>query len=341
MAIAEARVKVAILSSWRGTGRINWRDSLAQIEHDKLVLKYLRMGEVVGEDVFPLSTLQDLSIQVPDQFKLNPEKEHFGLKFYIPTRGEIRVILTIGENLLIYDEKKFKEFVHKIFEVLINGKTVWFQLARVVGGAINMESKWESGKLRIVSVKSARRGVTERNIVVLNQDMQPIPFFSDVEDLDIEEIDFEGKKVRAWKIKHFYIDQTVTSYMYIPEKSTQLYILRYLLRYIPSYFEFIMKIANEFPTLQAEFQEVMEKELKELESLDEIEKQILMALYSGINPLEIHQFLGLSEKEIEEIYDRMIDKGLLKIVMIRKIVDLTRDGRKIVNKLIKYGLATM
>jgi len=102
-----------------------------------------------------------------------------------------------------------------------------------------------------------------------------------------------------------------------------------------------MKVSKEFPTLQAEFKEVMEKELKELESLDETEKQILMALYSGLNPLEIHQFLGLSEREIEEIYDRMIDKGLLKIVMIRKVVDLTREGRKIVNKLIEYGLVSM
>ena len=341
MSVTEVRLKAAIISSWKGTGKVNWRDALGVIHNDRIVLKYLRMGEVAGEDSFPFSTLSDLATNIPDGYKLNPEKEHFGLKFYVPGRGDLTLILTIGDNLLIYDEKKFKEFIHSIFEILINGKAVKIQLARIKGGALNMESTWQDGSLRIISIKSAKKGRTERNIVVLDEDRKPIPIFSDVEDLDLEEVELNDKKIQAWKIKHFYINETVTSYLYIPEKKTRLFILRYLLKYIPSYFEFIMKVSKEFPTLQSEFKEVMEKELKELQSLDELEKQILMALYSGLNPLEVHQFLGLEEREIEEIYDKMIDKGLLKIVMIRKVVDLTREGRKIVNKLIEYGLVSM
>ncbi|AEC52056.1 hypothetical protein PNA2_1141 [Pyrococcus sp. NA2] len=340
MPIFEARVKVGISSSWV-TSKVSWRDALAQIESDRIVIKYLRMGEVIGEDSYPFSALTDLAVRIPDEIKLNPEKDHFGLKFYIPGRGELLVIFTIEENLLIYDEKKFNEFVHKVFEVLINGKSVMLQLARIVGGAINMESKWEEGWLRVVRVKSARTQRTERSIVVITKDKRPVSIFSDLEDIEIEEVDMNGKKVKAWKIRHFHIDQSVTSYLYIPDKKVQLFVLRYLLKYNPTMLEFIMKISDDFPTLKSEFQEIMEKELKELESLDEMEKQILVALYSGINPLELHQFLGLSEKEIEEIYDRMIDKGLLKIVMIRKIVDLTNEGRKIVNKLLKYGLVSM
>ncbi|ACJ16692.1 hypothetical protein TON_1204 [Thermococcus onnurineus NA1] len=341
MAVAEARVKTAIISSWKGSAGVDWRDAIGIIQNDRLILRYLRMGEIVGEDNFPFSSLSDLSVNVPDNYKLNPEKEHFGMKFYIPGRGELTLILTIGDNLLIYDENKFREFIHTIFEILINGKAVKLLLARVKGGAINMEPQWQDGSLRIVSIKSAKRGKTERNVVVLDPDRKPIPIFSDVEDMDVEEIDMNGKKVEAWKIKHFYVNETIISYLYIPEKKTRLYVLRYLLKYIPGYFEFIMRVSKEFPMLQTEFREVMEKELKELESLDEMEKQILMALYSGLNPLEVHQFLGLDEREIEEIYDRMIDKGLLKIVMIRKVVDLTRDGRKIVNKLMEYGLMAM
>ncbi|NJE62586.1 CheF family chemotaxis protein [Thermococcus sp. 21S7] len=341
MAVTEVRLKAAIISSWKGTGRVNWRDAIGVIQNDKIVLRYLRMGEVSGEDTFPFSALSDLAVNVPDGYKLNPEKEHFGMRFYVPGRGDLTLILTIGENLLIYDEKKFREFIHSIFETLINGKAVKIQLARIKGGALNMESRWQDGSLRIISIKSAKRGRTERNIVVLDEDRKPIPVFSDVEDLDTEEVELNGKKVQAWKVKHFYVDETVTSYLVIPEKKTRLFVLRYLLKYLPSYFEFIMKVSKEFPSLQSEFKEVMEKELKELQSLDEVEKQILMALYSGLNPLEVHQFLGLDEREIEEIYDKMIDKGLLKIVMIRKVVNLTREGRKIVNKLIEYGLVSM
>jgi len=341
MPIAETRVKVSVQSSWAGKGRIHGRDALAQIEHNRLILRYLKMGEVVGEETFPLSHLEDIAIKLPDNFKLNPEKEHFGMKFYIPVRGELTIVFTIGENLLIYDENKFKEFIHKIFEVLINGKHVKVQLARIRGGALNMESKWQDGSLRIVAVRSARKRRTERSIVVIDEDRRPIPIFSDVEDLEEEDVEVNGKKIAAWKIKHFYENESVVSYLHVPEKKTRLYILRYLLKYRPEYAEFLMKAAEEFPTIKTEFQEEIERELKELGGLDETEKQILMALYSGVGPLEVHEFLGLSEKEIEEIYDRLIDKGILKIVMIRKVVDLTRDGRKIVNKLVKYGMGMM
>ncbi|AEH25217.1 CheF family chemotaxis protein [Pyrococcus yayanosii] len=341
MPIAEVRVKAAIQTSWRTLSKASWRDAIAQLESDRLVLKYIKMGEVVGEDTFPFSALTDIAVQIPDDMKLNPEKDHFGMKFYFPTRGEVLLILTIEENLLIYDEKKFKEFTHKVFETLINGKPAMVQVARIVGGAINMESTWQQGWLRVVTVKSARTQRKERSIIVITEEKKPVSIFSDIEDIEIEEVEMNGKKVRAWKIRHFYIDQSVTSYLYIPDKQTQLFVLRYLLTYVPNYLEFIMKISDEFPTLKAEFQEVIERELKELEALDDTEKQILVALYSGINPLELHQFLGVSEKEIEEIYDRMIDKGLLKIIMIRKVVDLTSEGRKIVNKLLKYGLVSM
>ncbi len=66
-----------------------------------------------------------------------------------------------------------------------------------------------------------------------------------------------------------------------------------------------------------------------------------MALYSGMDPLTLHEMFGISEKELEDIYDRLMDKGLLKLVMIRKVVDLTREGRKLVNKMMKYGIGMM
>ncbi len=336
MPIATARVKVAVQSAWKGSARINWKDALAYLERDRLGIKYLRMGEVVGEDVFPFSALEDLAIKIPDELKLDPELPHFGLKFYLPS-GEKTVVLTIGKNMLIYDEAAFKQFVHKIFEVLINGAPVKLLLARMRGGALNMEAKWEDGTLKIVTVRSIRKGRKEMNIIVL-VDGRPVSLFADMEDLDVEEIDMGDKKVKAWKIKHFYENESVVSYLFIEDKKIRLYILRYLLTYRRDYLELLIKAAEEFPSIKAEFQEELERELKELGGLDEIEQQVLMALYSGMDPLTLHEMFGISEKELEEIYDRLIDKGLLKLVMIRKVVELTREGRKLVNKLMKYGM---
>ncbi|WP_048151466.1 CheF family chemotaxis protein [Palaeococcus ferrophilus] len=339
MPIAQVRVKAAVQSTWKGSTSVRWKEGLAYIEHDRIGVKYLRMGEVVGEDTFPFSALADLSIKVPDELKSDPELPHFGLKFYLPS-GEKTLILTIGKNMLIYDEDAFKKFVHKIFEVLINGASVKLLLARMRGGALNMEAKWESGTLKIVVVRSVRKRRKERNIIVLVEG-RPVSLFADMEDLDVEEIEMGDKKVEAWKIKHFYENESVVSYLLVEEKKVRLYILRYLLTYRKDYLELLMKVAEEFPTIKSEFQEELERELKELGGLDEMEQQVLMALYSGMDPLSLNEMFGISEKELEEIYDRLMDKGLLKLVMIRKVVDLTRDGRKLVNKMMKYGMGMM
>lgn len=342
MAIGTTRVKVAIHSSWKGRSKINWRDAIAVIEYERLVIKYITMGEVVGEDTFSFSALTDVGIKIPGGIKLDPEQEHFGLKFYLETRGEVTVILTIGKNLLIYDEARFRDFIHKLFEVLIDSVPVKIELARIRGGALNMETKWLDGNLKILSYKSPKTGKREINIVITTQETPPIPIFSDMEDLEIEEVEMNGKPVSAWKIKHFYDGESVVSYLYIPEKKVKLYILRYLLKYGGgNILELLLKAAEEFPNIKMEFQEELERELKELDELDEMEKQLLMALYSGVDPLEAHEFLGISERELEDIYDRLIDKGILKIVRIRKVVDLTKNGKKIVNKLVKYGMGML
>jgi len=339
MPIAQVRVKAAVHSGWKGEGQIRWKDALAYVEYDRIGLKYLKMGQVVSEEVFPFAELEDLSIRVPDEFKMDPELPHFGLKFYTPS-GEKTLVLTIGKNILIYDESAFKAFIHRIFEVLINGAHVKLLLARIRGGALNMNAKWEEGTLKIVVVRSVLKRRKERNIIIIING-KPVSIFADMEDLDLEEIEIEGKKVQVWKIKHFYENESVVSYLLIENKKIRLYILRYLLTYRRDYLEMLLKVAEEFPVIKAEFREELERELRELGGLDEMEQQVLMALYSGVDPLTLHEMFGISEKELEDIYDRLIDKGLLKLVMIRKVVELTREGRKLVNKMMKYGMGVM
>lgn len=66
-----------------------------------------------------------------------------------------------------------------------------------------------------------------------------------------------------------------------------------------------------------------------------------MVFYFGMDFFIFYEMFGISEKEIEDIYDCLIDKGFFKLVMIRKVVDLIRDGRKFVNKFMKYNMGVM
>lgn len=63
--------------------------------------------------------------------------------------------------------------------------------------------------------------------------------------------------------------------------------------------------------------------------LDEAESDVLMALYSGVDPFKVHEFVGLEPERVDEIYDDLIEEGLLTNVRTRREVTLKPRGRVI------------
>ncbi|AGN00421.1 che operon protein [Salinarchaeum sp. Harcht-Bsk1] len=59
------------------------------------------------------------------------------------------------------------------------------------------------------------------------------------------------------------------------------------------------------------------------------EKQVLMALHSGVSPFEIPDFVGMEVDRVEEIYERLVELDALNEVRMRREVELTARGRKI------------
>lgn len=75
--------------------------------------------------------------------------------------------------------------------------------------------------------------------------------------------------------------------------------------------------------------------LEETESaveLNETERRVLVALYSGVSPFDIPDFLDEDIDKIEEIYERLIEAGVLDEVRVRREVDLTTRGRNIASE---------
>lgn len=66
--------------------------------------------------------------------------------------------------------------------------------------------------------------------------------------------------------------------------------------------------------------------------LDGKEQQVLMALYSGVSPFEIPEFVGLEIEEVEEIYERLIELEVLDEVRKRREVTLTTRGRNLASE---------
>lgn len=59
------------------------------------------------------------------------------------------------------------------------------------------------------------------------------------------------------------------------------------------------------------------------------ENQVLMALYSGISPFKIPDFVDMDIDEVEAVYDRLMEADILEPVRTRREVQLEARGRSI------------
>lgn len=66
--------------------------------------------------------------------------------------------------------------------------------------------------------------------------------------------------------------------------------------------------------------------------LSKNEKEVLVALYSGVAPFDIPDFLGLDVDDVEETFERLVDLEVLEEVRIRREVALNARGRNIASE---------
>ena len=67
----------------------------------------------------------------------------------------------------------------------------------------------------------------------------------------------------------------------------------------------------------------------ELSSRD---REVLMALYSGVSPFEISAFLGVEVDAVEETFTRLVDLEIVELVRTRQEVSLNARGRNIASE---------
>ncbi|PSP59679.1 chemotaxis protein CheF1 [Halobacteriales archaeon QH_7_66_37] len=66
--------------------------------------------------------------------------------------------------------------------------------------------------------------------------------------------------------------------------------------------------------------------------LSDAESEVLMALYSGVSPFQIPDFVGMDVERVEEIYDQLIETGILEEQRVRREVRLQARGRHIASE---------
>ena len=80
------------------------------------------------------------------------------------------------------------------------------------------------------------------------------------------------------------------------------------------------------------FTAVIEDRGSEEHEFTETESEVLMALYSGVSPFEMADFVGLEVEEVEEIYGKLLEMGAVDKVRERTEVSLNAHGRNLASE---------
>lgn len=88
--------------------------------------------------------------------------------------------------------------------------------------------------------------------------------------------------------------------------------------------------------LRSMFQRGAEKNFADVE-LDEDEREVLLALYSGVSSLDVPEFVGMDLDSVEAIYDRLVERGLVQEVRCRREVALNPSGRDVASDSMNAG----
>ncbi|MFC7140348.1 CheF family chemotaxis protein [Halosimplex aquaticum] len=80
------------------------------------------------------------------------------------------------------------------------------------------------------------------------------------------------------------------------------------------------------------FEAVVSDRQSEEYELTDVENQVLMALYSGVSPFEMADFVGISVDEVEEIYQKLLEMDAVDEVRVRTEVSLNAHGRNLASE---------
>lgn len=186
-------------------------------------------------------------------------------------------------------------FESNCYRALLDQRIVLAKHPAVKGGVIQ-ETEWENGRVKIGD-EALELAVSDGTFVEIALD--------DVGALNVGERTVNGTKRAVIEAEHTDGGTSVQTYLSGDDRRTG---------------------------LLASFLERSEGSDESGLDLDGTEREILMALYSGVSPFDIPDFLGTEVEVVEEAFERLIDLDVLEAVRIRRDVSLTTRGRNVASE---------
>ncbi len=203
--------------------------------------------------------------------------------------------LQVGNDVTLVSPKEFEEFERSLYSAVLDQQVILAKHPAVEGGVVQ-SNEWEKGRLKVEEDQVAL-ALSSGQFVEIEID--------DVGTVEETEGTIQGDERLVIEAEHTEEGTAVETH--ISGARRHVSVLASLLR-------------------KGEAKNTTDVELSDEES------EVLMALYSGVSPFQIPNFVGMDVDRVEEIFDQLIEQGILEEIRTRRDVSLKARGRSIASE---------
>ncbi|MCU4717128.1 CheF family chemotaxis protein [Halapricum hydrolyticum] len=203
--------------------------------------------------------------------------------------------IQIGSDVYLVAPQDQESFEEKLYGAILDQRVVYVKHPAVEGGVVQ-DTGWEKARLKLGN-GSVDLAVASGRFVEIERD--------DVGTVELTDQTVNDNQRRVAEIEHLIEDTVVQTHVTGPGRIVT--ILAGLVR----------------------------QEHEPDADISQAEHEVLMALYSGVSPFKIPDFVGMDVEQVEAIYDELVEMGLLQEVRTRREVSLQPRGRNIASEVIE------
>ena len=203
------------------------------------------------------------------------------------------VSFDLGDQVLLVAASDHESFERDVYRALLDQRTVTAKHPAIEGGVVQ-ETEWEQARVKI-DENGLNAALESGAFVKFDLD--------DISGLDAAKRTVNGEKKPVIEVSH--TDDEGTS--------------------IETH---IAGDPNRMRFVEAWLRKGEERSSTNVD-LSSRDREVLMALYSGVSPFQIPSFVGMDVDQVEETFQRLIEYDILEDVRVRKEVQLEARGRSV------------
>ncbi|MFU1779795.1 CheF family chemotaxis protein [Haloarcula japonica] len=198
-----------------------------------------------------------------------------------------------GRDVTLISAKQAEEFQEKLYGTLLDQTVVLVNHPAVKGGVVQ-DGGWEKARLKLDG-DCINLAITSGTFVELDID--------DVGTVESKEKTIRGDERPLLEVEHTIEGTSVETH--------------------------ISGAPRHVSLIEGLVRQGEQRNIADDVDLSDKETQVLMALYSGISPFKIPEFVDMDIEEVEDVYDRLMAADILEPVRTRREVQLEARGRSI------------